>query len=494
MATMIESAPADAELRVDPAVPSTAPHRPDPRHAEPATPDVLVIGGGPAGSTVATLLARKGWRVTLLEKARHPRFHIGESLLPMNMPILERLGVLEQVREIGVLKLGADFPIDDGSYNSFPFKHALKPGHGHAFHVKREEFDQLLFEHARREGVDAREQVKVERVELDGDAPVVHARGVDGPLEFRPRYLVDASGRDAFLGGKLGLKRRNARHQSAALFSHYTGVERRPGDDAGNVSIIRHPFGWLWLIPLRDGVTSVGAVCSPEYLRQRRGDSEGFLQQTLDSVPAAAERMRYAVRIAPVHATGNYAYDCSAMSGPGWMLLGDAWSFVDPMFSSGVFLAMNGAERGADAIDVVLRQPARERAVMAALEKQLTRGLDEFKWFIYRFTSPTMKALFARPRNVLKVEQAVVSMLAGDVFDAPQVIWRLRVFRLIYAFKALTMAPLALRDWLYRRRQPAVGFDGDTVQASRASGNDATLSMPADMPVGHAAARLEHVQ
>ena len=195
-----------------------------------------------------------------------------------------------------------------------------------------------------------------------------------------------------------------------------------------------------------------------------------------------------------MHVTGNYAYDCRRMHGPGWLLLGDAYSFVDPMFSSGVFLAMNGAERGADAIDAVLRQPARERAVMAALEKQLTRGLDEFKWFIYRFTSPTMKALFARPRNVLKVEQAVVSMLAGDVFDAPQVIWRLRVFRLIYAFKALTMAPLALRDWLYRRRQPAVGFDGDTVQASRASGNDATLSMPADMPVGHAAARLEHVQ
>ena len=461
MAGMTEPDPAEAAIRVAAAEPPAPPAPPDPFTA---TPDVLVIGGGPAGSTVATLLARRGWRVTLLEKEQHPRFHIGESLLPMNMPILRRLGVLEQVRAIGVLKLGADFPIDDGSYNSFPFARALDPANGHAFHVKREEFDQLLFEHARAEGVDAREQVRVERVEFDRGASVVHARGPDGALRFRPRYLVDASGRDAFLGGKLGLKRRNPRHQSAALFSHYTGVERRPGDDAGNVSIIRHPHGWLWLIPLRDGVTSVGAVCSPEYLKQRRGDSEGFLQQTLESVPAAAERMRGAQRIAPVHATGNYAYDCSRMSGPGWMLLGDAWTFVDPMFSSGVFLAMNGAERGADAIDAALREPARERALMAALEKQLGRGLDEFKWFIYRFTSPTMKALFARPRNVLKVEQAVVSMLAGDVFDAPAVIWRLRVFRLIYAFKAATMAPQALRDWWYRRRQAGVGFDGDTVQ------------------------------
>ena len=460
MGAMIESAPAGAETGADPAAATTRP-----AHPATATPDVLVIGGGPAGSTIATLLARRGWGVTLLEKAQHPRFHIGESLLPMNMPILERLGVLEQVRAIGVLKLGADFPIDDGSYNSFPFARALDPENGYAFHVKREEFDQLLFEHARREGVDAREQVKVERVEFDGDATMVHARGRDGALQFRPRYLIDASGRDAFLGGKLGLKRRNPRHQSAALFSHYTGVERRPGDDAGNVSIIRHPFGWLWLIPLRDGVTSVGAVCSPEYLKQRRGDSEAFLRQTLESVPAAAERMRGAVRIAPVHATGNYAYDCTAMSGPGWMLLGDAWTFVDPMFSSGVFLAMNSAERGADAVDAVLREPARERAVLAALESQLSRGLDEFKWFIYRFTSPTMKALFARPRNVLKVEQAVISMLAGDVFDAPAVIWRLRLFRLIYAIKAVTMAPQALRGWWYRRRQAGIDFSGDTLQA-----------------------------
>ncbi|WP_081974967.1 NAD(P)/FAD-dependent oxidoreductase [Novilysobacter arseniciresistens] len=430
-----------------------------------AHPDVLVIGGGPAGSTIATLLARKGWQVTMLEKDRHPRFHIGESLLPMNMPILERLGVLEQVRGIGVLKLGADFPVDDGSYNGFPFKRALGDSPGYAFHVKRAEFDQLLFEHARGEGVDARDNVRVERVELDDGATLVHARGEHGTLRFRPRYLVDASGRDAFLGGRLGLKRRNPRHASAALFSHYTGVERRPGDDAGNVSIIRHEHGWLWLIPLRDGVTSVGAVCTPEYLKQRRGDSEAFLQQTLESVPAAAERMRGAKRVAPVHATGNYAYDCSRMSGPGWMLLGDAWTFVDPMFSSGVFLAMNSAELGAGAVDTLLREPAREAALMAALEKRLSRGLDELKWFIYRFTSPTMKSLFSRPRNVLQVEQAVISMLAGDVFDAPAVRWRLRLFRLIYAFGTLKTAPQAWRAWRERKRQPAVAFGGDTLQA-----------------------------
>ena len=417
-------------------------------------PDILVIGGGPGGSTVAALLARRGWRVLLLEKERHPRFHIGESLLPMNMPILERLGVLEQVRAIGVLKLGADFPVDDGRYNVFRFDRALRGGSGYAFHVRRSEFDQLLFEHARSEGVDVRDGVRVDRIDFgdDGRPACVHAVAGDTALQVRPRYVIDASGRDAFMGGKLGLKRRNRQHQSAAVFSHYTGVVRRPGDDAGNVTICRHEHGWIWFIPLRDGITSVGAVCSPEYLKQRRGETEAFMLRTLEAVPPARDRMQGAVRVAPVHVTGNYAYDCRRMSGPGWLLLGDAWNFVDPMFSSGVYLAMNSAEQAAPAIDAALREPAREAALMRDLERRLTRGLDEFKWFIYRFTSPTMKRLFASPRNVLQVEQAVVSMLAGDVYDARPVIWRLRLFRFIYAMTALRIAPDALRAWRRRRR------------------------------------------
>ncbi len=430
--------------------------------------DVLVVGGGPAGSTAATLLARRGWKVLLLEKARHPRFHIGESLLPMNMPILERLGVFEQVKAIGVMKLGADFPVEGRDYNVFRFTRTLRPGAGHAFQVKREEFDQVLFEHARGEGVDAREGIKVESVEFDaGGRPVVaHARDEAGrALTVRMRFLLDASGRDTLLGAQLKLKRRNPRHSSAAIFSHYANVPRRPGDDAGNVTICRHAHGWIWLIPLRQGVTSVGAVCSPDYLKQRRGESEAFLLQTLDSVPEVRERMRDARRIAPVHVTGNYAYDCARMHGPGWLLLGDAYSFVDPMFSSGVYLAMNSAERGAEAVDAALREPAREAALLRALQRRLDAGLDEFKWFIYRFTSPAMKQLFAHPRNLLRVEDAVVSMLAGDVFDARPVLWRLRVFRVIYALTALRLAPMALRSWWRRRRALRAGFAGDTQQA-----------------------------
>lgn len=431
----------------------------------PECPDVLIVGGGPAGCAAAIILAELGWAVTLLEKAQHPRFHIGESLLPMNMPILERLGVLEQVRQIGVLKRGADFPNDAGGYNTFRFSHALDAKADFAFQVPRAQFDQVLFNRARAVGVDAREQVLVEQVNLDGEQPVLQARSADGQrLQFRPRYLLDASGRDTFLGNRLKLKRANAKHQSAALFSHFRGVARRPGEDAGNISIYRHAHGWMWLIPLPDNIMSVGAVCYPEYMKTRQGDSEGFLMRTLALNPEVAARMAGAQRVAPVHATGNYAYECTRMAGPRWLMLGDAYTFVDPMFSSGVFLAMHSAERGAAMVDAALRAPQQEAKLQRRLQRELDRGIDEFKWFIYRFTSPTMRALFAQPQNTWQLEQAVVAMLAGDVFDSPKVRLRLRAFRAIYALTTLLMMPRAWHSWRLRRRQARLGFDGDTLQ------------------------------
>jgi len=461
--------------------PESRPAAPVPTAPDPVQldTDVLVIGGGPAGSTTATLLARRGWRVTLLEKDAHPRFHIGESLLPMNLPILERLGVLDQVHAIGTFKPGAEFPItgEDGpdgggdDYNTFRFERALAPKFGHAYQVKREEFDQLLFRHAQANGVDAREHTRVERIEFgaDGRPAKVHARNGDGALVVTPRYVVDASGRDALFGSQLKLRRKNAKHQSAAIFSHFSGVERRAGEDAGNITVQRFAHGWMWLIPLREGVMSVGAVCFPEYLRQRRGDTaarsnEALLMQALQSEPSVWRRMQHAQRIAPVHVTGNYSYTCSAMHGPGWVMVGDAYAFVDPVFSSGVYLGMNSAERAADVVDGALREPTREAALQRAMSDHLTLGLKHFQWFIYRFTTPVMRHLFNNPSNFWQVDQAVISMLAGDVFDNPAVLRRLRLFRFVYAMTALRMAPAALQGWWRRRRQVGVTFSGDTLQ------------------------------
>jgi flavin-dependent dehydrogenase len=222
----------------------------------------------------------------------------------------------------------------------------------------------------------------------------------------------------------------------------------------------------MWLIPLPNDVMSIGAVCWPEYLKQRRGvDNEAFLLDTLRDTPSVWKRMADAQRVAPVHVTGNYSYTCSQMTGPGWVMVGDAYAFVDPVFSSGVYLGMNSGEQAADVVDGALREPAREAALRKAMETRLRRGLKHFSWFIYRFNTPVMEHLFANPRNDWQLESAVISMLAGDVFDNRKVLRKLRLFRLVYAMTALQLAPAALRGWWTRRRQVGEAFAGDTLQA-----------------------------
>lgn len=459
-------------MQADAAIERAVPTERDSSHSlPPDSCDVIVVGGGPAGSTVAALLARRGWSVVLLEKDRHPRFHIGESLLPMNLPILERLGVLEDVGRIGVEKFGADFPAPTPEgYNVFRFGRALDASCvGHAYQVRRDEFDALLFANAAASGAQACEGCRAASVSLAPDAVTVEIESGDGRrTRCRARYLVDATGRDTLLGNQLRLKRRSRRHQSAALFAHFRGVQRRPGQDAGNISIYRLEQGWIWVIPLRDGITSVGAVCWPDYLKQRRADNRSFLLQTLQSVPALWQRMEHAEITGHLHATGNYSYACRRMSGPRWIMAGDSYAFVDPVFSSGVYLAMHGAERAADVVDGALREPARERALQRRYAREVRHGLRSMSWFIHRFTTPAMCRLFAGPRNVLQVEQAMISMLAGDLFRHNGVGWRLQVFKLIYRIASLGSLRGQLASYRYRRRQAAAEFTGGTTAQDRA--------------------------
>src|SRR6202451_3567008 len=225
--------------------------------------DVAVIGGGPGGSTTATLLAKRGYKVIALEKARHPRFHIGESLLPMNLPVFERLGVLDKVRALGVFKPGADFETDDErGYNTYAFARAIGNSPPHAYQVWRHDFDKMLYEHARECGADAREGHEVVNVEQRGPRETrLDVRADDGrSYRLQASYVVDASGRDALLSTKRKLRRKNSQHQSAAIFGHYRGAERRAGGDAGNISIYSFGHGWMWMVPLHDGGMSGGDI------------------------------------------------------------------------------------------------------------------------------------------------------------------------------------------------------------------------------------------
>ena len=428
--------------------------------------DVLVIGGGPGGSTISILLARRGWRVTMLEKTSHPRFHIGESLLPANIPIFEEIGALEKLRGVGRLKLGADFPRDDGSYYTFRFDRALGETPAYSFQVVREDMDQMLFRHASESGVDARERVVVERVEFDhaGVTACIDTEGSRSRL--RTRYVVDASGRETFLGKQLKLVQRSGKHQSAAMFAHYKGIGYNPDDPGGNIiSVNRFAHGWAWFIPLPGGITSVGCVCKPGYLKTRQGaNNDDFMARTLAIVPGAGQRMANAERVSPVRFTGNYSYTCKRMAGHRWILVGDAWAFLDPVFSSGVFLAMYGARRACDVVDGSLREPAREAALQKRYARHLRQGYARFAWFIQRFNSPVMKALFADPRNVLQVEQGVISMLAGDVFDNKRVLSKLRIFKTIYAIASLANVRRWAADLFDRRRQNRMQVAADAAE------------------------------
>jgi flavin-dependent dehydrogenase len=429
------------------------------------------MGGGPAGSTAATLLARSGRKVILLEKSHHPRFHIGESLLPMNLPVFERLGVLEKVRAMGVFKPGADFEADDErGYNSFAFSRAIGNSPPHAYQVWRQDFDKMLFEHARESGADAREGHEVIAVEQIGcRRSIVEVRPEGGQsYSITTQYLVDATGRDAFLSAKKRLRRKNSEHQSAAIFGHFRGAELRPGADAGNISIYRFEHGWMWMIPLPNGVMSIGAVCRPAYLKQRREKTVDFFLNTLKRNEGVKRRIEHARLIADeVRVTGNYSYDSTQMGAPGWVMVGDAFAFLDPVFSSGVYLAMSGAEQAAKVVDIALREPRLEAGLLRKLEKRQRRGMARFAFFIYRFNGPVMTKLFRQPRNVWKIEQGVISMLAGDLFDSPKVVRRLGVFRLIYGITALTQFTRWRAEHRYRIEQARLHFTGGTTPLDR---------------------------
>ncbi|MHB1641726.1 MAG: NAD(P)/FAD-dependent oxidoreductase, partial [Acidithiobacillus sp.] len=277
--------------------------------------DVLVIGGGPAGSTISALLAGRGYQVTVLEKAHHPRFHIGESLLPANLPLLQELGVAEEIRRIGMEKWGAEFnsPYHAEKMQTFSFADAWDKSMPMAYQVRRSEFDEILIRNAGAKGARVVEGCRANAVEFlpDNAGAIVLARHEDGRQEtWQARFLVDASGRDTFLGNRFQYKRRNPKHNGSALYAHFRGARRLDGKEEGNISLFWFEHGWFWFIPLADGTTSVGAVVWPHYLKSRSKPVNEFFQETIEMCPALAARLVNAQRTTDVEATGNYSYAC----------------------------------------------------------------------------------------------------------------------------------------------------------------------------------------
>ncbi|MEX2240937.1 MAG: NAD(P)/FAD-dependent oxidoreductase [Burkholderiales bacterium] len=416
--------------------------------------DIAVIGGGPAGSTAAALLAERGFRVALFEKSRHPRFHIGESLLPANLPLFERLGVADEVRAIGMQKWGAELVSPAHAQPArLAFTEAWDKSLPYAYQVRRSRFDEILFRNAARKGALALEGCRVRGVEFagDGGARLQVQREGGGEELWRARFVADASGRDTFLGNRLGAKRRSARHNSAAIYAHFRGARRRQGKREGDIAIFWFEHGWFWFIPLADGVTSIGAVVWPYYMKARAKPVNEFLMDTIALCPKLAERLESAERVTDAEATGNYSYACDRTHGPGYLLLGDAYAFIDPVFSTGVMLAMTSAVEGADAIEACLRRPREAARALARFDRRVRRGPRAFSWFIFRVTSPAMRGLLMAPHNTLRMKEALLSLLAGDVFARSPIGPSLLAFKGLYYFLSLADPWVALRAWRRRR-------------------------------------------
>ena len=385
-------------------------------------------------------------------KGEAPRFHIGESLLPLNLPLFERLGVADEMARIGMPKFGAEFvspwhkqtvTFDSPTRWTSPF---LPPTRS-AARNSITSCSRMRCARAR-----ALEACRVTAVDFTQRGAVVTARLEDGGEQrWDTRFVADASGRDTFLASRMGIKRRNRKHNSA-IYGHFTGAKRLPGKAEGNITVFWFDHGWFWFIPLADGTTSVGAVCWPYYMKTRRTSPDEFFLDTVALCPALAERLRDAKLTAPATATGNYSYVADRTMGRNYLMLGDAYTFIDPVFSTGVLLAMQSAFVGADTIETCSTGPAQAGAALRRFDATMRRGPGIFSWLIYRVTTPAIRALFMAPSNRFRVQEALISVLAGDIYR--QTPWRARmlVFRAIYYLKSVYLLRQSVSAWLRRRR------------------------------------------
>jgi flavin-dependent dehydrogenase len=424
--------------------------------AEPIA-DVLVIGGGPAGSTAAALLAVAGRRVALFEREVFPRFHIGESLLPFNVPLFQRLGIADAVGTRYVEKWGGVILSSDGAHRQeLRFANGIVPGYPMAFHVLRSSFDELLLRNAATRGARIHEGATVVAAETShrGGCEVT-VRDRDGRVaRHRGRFLLDASGTDAFLGSRRGL-RRMARHlRKAAVFAHYENVARDLSGDPGDIVLVILRDGWFWLIPLSDTVTSVGLVTDGSTVKDSGLGPAELLEESLRRCVVARKLVRDARRVSPVWTASDYSYDCRDIAGDGYLLIGDAAAFIDPIFSSGVWLAMSSAEMAADAVHRALGPPGGDGglspAAFRSYERAVRRRVGTYLAIVERFYRPGFMDLFFHPAPVLGMREAMTSVLAG-LADPPALVrarlwvfytflWLQRRFRLV--------APVALQSVL----------------------------------------------
>jgi flavin-dependent dehydrogenase len=389
--------------------------------------DVVVVGGGPSGSACAARLASLGRHVVVLERERHPRFHLGESLLPASLDVLEAIGVLDETRDRFLVKGGARFvdAADEARCNRYAFAEAFGARWTHAFQVPRDAFDEMLFRRAGACGAELREGWTALRVVREaGRAVGVQARDPEG--EERPieaRLVVDATGRDAMTASAARDKERLPRLDRTALFAQVRGAWRDEGEREGDIQIVvfgeAERLGWFWLIPFADGRTSVGAVVSGAWVQAHRavGGAGEMFDEAVRQAPVVGRMLSGSARVLAPAATADFSFRVRSVRGDGWLAVGDASGFIDPLFSTGVHLGLCSGLRGADAVHAALGASDVSAARFEAWERELRRGADLFLGAVQSFYRGEMLGyLFAQPQHPF-LRRAITSLLAGDVWD-----------------------------------------------------------------------------
>jgi FADH2-dependent halogenase len=404
--------------------------------------DVAVIGGGPGGSSVATALARRGRRVLLLDRDRFPRFHIGESQLPWINGVLEELGAHDTIAKAGfVEKWGASFWEIDGSPASYvDFTAAVETPAPQTFQVPRERWDELLLRHAERSGVIVREGHRAVDASFEPDGVTLRYAGPDGVEQSaRVAAVVDASGRAGFLARKLGRYENDPMLQHVAVHAQFEGVPRAEGRAAGDIRILTRPdVGWIWLIPISETVTSVGAVVPKElHRREAKGTAEESLAHYLRTTPASPAVMREARRVSPARYDADYSYQATRMAGDRWVAVGDASCFLDPIFSTGVLLAMQAGLEAAAAVDAGLSSGDLSARCFARYERLVRRRYRFFRRFVVGFYDPYFRRLLFRRSRRLGIYEAVLSVLSGNWRPTLGTRLRVEVFFAVVAIKRL---------------------------------------------------------